>query len=142
MPNTQHFIVSIHYDGDEPDTFDAEQVSDVVYDSFCESDNIHRIDRIETHEEPVERPTYDELDKLVDTYPPAMNVTGPDLAIASVVNETLAYALGRIPVDELHEAIARAQRIAVPVTVETLGRTPQTIRNEPTTNDQGEFPCH
>ena len=117
--NAQHFVVAIHYESGDSDVFDPEGIGDLVYDNFCDSDNIHRIDKVVTHEEPIERPTSDQLDDLLNTYRPTISESASlpvhQLAVTSLLIETLAYANGETTIQELHQAIERAKHLATPI---------------------------
>lgn len=134
MTHSQHFVIALHYDGPAPETFDAEGIADEIYHSYEDADSINHLKCVVAHEETQGRPGYDDLEDLRAEYtPPTLpQLVGADLAIVSVVTEVLDYALGKRPIGELHEAIRRAQKLAVPVTPETLGHKPQTIRNNQT----------
>lgn len=122
MSNTlaQHFTVTITYQGDNPDTFDAETVGDCVYDNLAESDLIDRLDKVITIEEHTARPTQTDLVNVRTSYTPDdMNkVGGVDLALISAITHVLDYATGRSPIEELHQGIARARKLAVPVEID------------------------
>lgn len=71
---------------------------------------------------PDPRPSIGTLEELRHAYTPTELLSGVDLAVVSLVTETLDYASGRIPVDELHEAVRRARFLAVPTTPGNLAR--------------------
>lgn len=67
-------------------------------------------------------PSIETLKDLRNAYTPTTHLSGLDLAIVSLVTETLDYALGHIPVEDLHEAVRRARFIALPTTPANLAR--------------------
>lgn len=48
--HTQHFSLTINYEGDNPSTFDEAFISDLVFNYTCESDEVRRLQTVRTVE--------------------------------------------------------------------------------------------
>lgn len=76
---------------------------------------------------PDTRPSIGTLEELRNAYTPTDLLSGVDLAVVSLVTETLDFARGHIPVEELHEAVRRARFLAVPTTPDNLASKQTTL---------------
>ena len=80
----------------------------------------HRTTSNDMNTPPDTRPTITTLTDLRYAYTPTEQLSGVDLAIISLVTETLDYARGHIPIEDLHQAVRRARYLAVPATPDNL----------------------
>ena len=120
--HAQHFTIAVTYQGNNPETFDAETIGELVYDGLAETDTIGRLDQVVTIEEHTARPTQTDLTNVRSSYTPDNYhaVAGVDLAIVTLITTTHDYAIGRATIEDLHEAATRSRSLAVPVTPDNL----------------------